>query len=393
MSISKVIKETMKRSSWIRKMFEEGERMKAEGKPVYDFSLGNPDLDPPPAFKKEWSKLLKDTPPGQHRYMTNNGYPQVRTDIADYLHQEYQLAFNNQDIVMTCGAAGGLNVILKSLLDHDDQVIIFSPFFVEYKFYIGNHGGSTVVCPTDDNFNISLDNLEQVINPKVKALIINSPNNPTGVVYSQETLKELGAFLEKKGREYNHEIYLISDEPYRKLIFDMDRCPSILPHYDNSIIITSHSKDLGLAGERIGYVAISPLCANREEIFAAATFANRTLGFVNAPATMQKIVGKIQDASVDAEIYRKKRDKLLSSLRQAGYNCITPQGAFYLFPQVPVGDDIAFVKHLQSYRILTVPGSGFGRGGFFRIAFCVDDAVIEGSFPGFAEAIKTFSVQ
>jgi aspartate aminotransferase len=291
------------------------------------------------------------------------------------------------------GAAGGLNVALKALLDPGEEVIVPAPYFVEYGFYLDNAGGTIRVVETRDDFSLDLAEIEGAIGEKTKAVLINSPNNPTGVVYSRECLDGLGALLAAKSRELGKTLYLLSDEPYRRIVFDGLIPPDTFRHYPHTIRVTSHSKDLALAGERIGYNAVSPLCEGVDELVAAFNFTNRVLGFVNAPALMQRLVADHQRDSVDVKDYEKRRDLFHNALTSFGYQVVKPQGAFYLFPKAPIDDDVAFVRDLQGRRILTVPGSGFGRAGHFRIAYCVPRKVIEGSLEGFKEAAEKYGLQ
>jgi len=289
---------------------------------------------------------------------------------------------------MVCGAAGGLNITLKTLLDPGEEVIVFSPFFVEYLFYSENHGGKTVTVPTNDDFSLNFNALRDALSPKTKAVIINSPNNPTGVVYSRKVLKELASVLKKYSTENNNPIYLISDDPYKKIVFDGAETPNILELYNNSIYVTSHSKDLAIPGERIGYVAVHPKCADVENLMSGLIFCNRVLGFVNAPALIQRAIKNVQNISVDAEFYRKKRDFLYAELTRIGYSVVKPQGAFYFFPKSPIEDEVIFTQKLAEKKVLVVPGRGFGSPGYFRISYCVPDKVLEGSILGFEEAFN-----
>lgn len=390
MSISKKIEGYLSSSSWIRKMFEEGEKLRAiyGAEKVYDFTLGNPDIEPPASFHKELLELAQNPLPGMHRYMSNAGYLETRNAIAAALSEDTALPFNANHIIMTVGAGGALNVVLKTLLDDGDEVIVLKPFFVEYTFYIDNHNGKTVIVPTQPDFMPDLKALSQAINEKTKAIIINSPNNPTGVVYSREVLDNLGILLSQKEKELDRRIYLISDEPYSKLVYDIDKVPSVFLSYQNSIVVTSHSKDLALPGERIGYIAVNPNIQPLNLLIGGFVFCNRTLGFVNAPALMQRLIGKLQHEKVDLDLYKEKRDLLYNHLVKLGFEVVKPQGAFYLFPKSPIPDDIEFVRMAQKYNILIVPGSGFGQPGYFRLTYCIDKKIIENSFPAWEALAK-----
>jgi len=293
---------------------------------------------------------------------------------------------------MTCGTAAALNVVLKTILNQGEEVIVFAPYFVEYANYIDNHGGVARVLPSDEQFVPKLGALEATIGAKTKAVLINSPNNPTGTVYSEDFLHQLGELLRKKEAQYGTELFLLSDEPYRKIIYDGLKYPSPLPHYPQNIIVTSHSKDLALPGERIGYIAIHPDCSQREELVNGLIFCNRTLGYVNAPALMQHIVRHLQQVTISVAEYQRKRDFLYDHLVNMGYSVIKPQGAFYMFPKSPLEDDIVFVRELQQWKILTVPGRCFGSPGYFRISYCVDDRTLEGSLAGFQKVAQKFNL-
>ena len=385
MVISGSIQKFLAKASWIRKMFEEGERLrKIHGyDKVYDFTLGNPDVEPPAAFKKELIRLALEPVPGMHRYMSNAGYPETRQAVAEVLVEQTSLPFNKNNIVMTCGAGGALNVVLKTLLDRGDEVIILSPYFVEYKFYIDNHGGVVKEAPTTSEFKLDHDAISKAITPLTRAIIINSPNNPTGVVYDSDSLYELGRLIAAKETELGNPIFVISDEPYAKIAYDGITVPSVFTRIKNSIVVTSHSKDLALPGERIGYIAFSPLIEDAILLMEGLVFCNRTLGFVNAPALMQRIVTGLQHESVDIGMYQEKRDILYNNLTDLGFKMVKPQGAFYLFPASPIPDDIAFVRAAQKHNILLVPGSGFGLPGYFRISYCIDKQIILNSLPAF----------
>tara|TARA_B100000029_G_scaffold241085_1_gene238306 strand:- start:18248 stop:19402 length:1155 start_codon:yes stop_codon:yes gene_type:complete len=384
----------MEQGGWIRKMFESGIALKQQygEENVFDLSLGNPVIEPPELFKNELRNLIQNPLKGMHRYMPNNGYFETREAIANTLTTETRVDISPNDIVMTCGAAAAINVVLKTILNPTEEVIILSPYFVEYGYYIDNHAGVAVVVPTDDNFQPDLDKIESAITPRTRAIIINSPNNPTGVVYPQEKIKSLATLLEKYQSKHNRDIYLISDEPYRRILFEKNEYTHVFPYYSNSIVVTSHAKDLALPGERIGYIAVNSSCEDREVLANGFTFCNRTLGFVNAPALMQHVVRNLQGVSVDATDYQRKRDLLYSSLEDFGYSVVKPQGAFYLFPKSPIEDDVEFVDSLQEWNVLAVPGTGFGTPGYFRISYCVEDSVIAGSLDGFKQAAEKFGL-
>ena len=384
MAIATKIQTFIEGASWIRKMFEEGERLrKIHGADnVYDFTLGNPDVEPPPEFSAEFRRLAADPLPGMHRYMSNAGYGETRSAIAEMLAESSTLPVTGDQVVMTCGASGALNVVLKTILNPGEEVIILAPYFVEYKFYIDNHGGIPREVWTDrETFQLDPAAIEAAINENTRALIINSPNNPTGAIYSDESLQELGAILQRKERELGRQLFVIADEPYARIAYDGILLPNIFKSFDNSIIVTSHSKDLALPGERIGYLAANPRMTHVDIFIEGAIFCNRTLGFVNAPALMQRLVSKLQRASVDVEAYQEKRDILYHYLTEMGFRMTRPAGAFYLFPHSPFADDVEFVKLALKHHILLVPGSGFGAPGFFRIAYCVHKEIIEKSLP------------
>ncbi len=391
MAIAAKIQMYIENASWIRKMFEEGERLRkihgAEN--VFDFTLGNPNVEPPPEFGTEFRRLAHEPLPGMHRYMSNAGYDESRAAVAACLAEDSGFPVAAAHVVMTCGASGALNVVLKTILNPGDEVIILAPYFVEYKFYIDNHGGVPVVVWTDrETFQLDLPAIEACITEKTRAIIINTPNNPTGAVYHEESLRELGLIVQRKERELEKQIYVISDEPYARISYDGHRIPHIFAHVDNSVIVTSHNKDLALPGERIGYLAANPRMTHIDLFMEGAVFCNRTLGFVNAPALMQRLVAKLQRSSVDVEAYQEKRDILYHYLTEMGFRMTRPGGAFYLFPRSPFADDVEFVKLAQKHLILVVPGSGFGAPGFFRIAYCIDKEMIERSLPAWRNLAK-----
>ena len=394
MAISKKIEGFLSGASWIRKMFEEGERLrKIHGaEKVFDFTLGNPNVEPPEKFREELKKLALNPIPGMHRYMSNAGYPETRAAVAEVLAEESGLPLKADNILMTTGAGGALNVVLKTLLDEGEEVIVFKPFFVEYKFYIDNHSGKTVELPSGPDFQPDLSALADAIGPMTKAVLINSPNNPTGVVYGKEVLDNLGKILSQKESQLGKAIYLISDEPYAKIAYDGVKVPNIFQSYRDSIMVTSHSKDLALPGERIGYIAVHPEIDSGPLMMDGLIFANRTLGFVNAPALMQRIVTSLQKETANIEEYREKRDILYNHLTSVGFEMVKPQGAFYLFPKSPLPDDVEFVRRAQEYNLLLVPGSGFGLAGYFRISYCVDRQLILNSLPAFTALAKDLGI-
>ena len=404
MPVSNKVKGFMEQGGWIRRMFEAGITLKAQygEDKVFDLSLGNPVVEPPQQFHDELRRLAAKPIKGMHRYMPNAGYPETRQAVAEGLAKETGLAFSASDIIMTCGAAAAINVVLKTILNPGEEVIILSPYFVEYGYYVDNHAGVAVTVPTGPDFQPDLAAIESAITSKSRAMILNSPNNPTGVIYPPETLAAIGALLRSKQDEHGSEIFIISDEPYRRIIFDGLTYPQVFPHYQNTVVVNSHAKDLALPGERIGYIAINPDYGRpvsghpdsiqKEELAGGFIFCNRTLGFVNAPALMQHLVRALQGVSVDAGDYQRKRDHLYGQLTELGYSVIKPQGAFYLFPKSPLEDDVAFVDALQEWNVLTVPGQGFGTPGYFRISYCVEDQVIEGAIEGFAKAAAKFGL-
>jgi len=393
-SISEKVRKMMAERAWIRRMFEEGIVLKQRygEENVFDLSLGNPIMEPPAEFNRELKKLAEQPLSGRHRYMENAGYPETRAAVARQLSLETGIKFTVKDIIMTCGAAGALNVVLRTILNPGDEVIIFAPYFLEYLNYIEYHDGVARVLPSDEQFIPRLDVLKAAIGAKTRVVLVNSPNNPTGVVYAETLLQQLGKLLHEKEAQYGTQIFLVSDEAYRKIIYDKLRFQSPLHHHHQSIMVASHSKDLALPGERIGYIAVYPDCSQQEELINGLIFCNRTLGFVNAPALMQHVVRHLQHVTVSVDEYQKKRDFLYDHLIKMGYSVIKPQGAFYMFPESPLEDDVAFVRELQRWKVLTVPGRGFGAPGYFRISYCVDDQTLEGSLAGFRKAAEKFSL-
>jgi aspartate aminotransferase len=390
MAIASQIKQYMADSSWIRRMFELGIAMKRERgeESVFDLSLGNPVMEPPPEFMIEMRRLLDEMPTGSHRYMPNAGYTETRAAVASALAEETGLPYSPEHVMMTVGAGGGINAVLHALCEPEDEVVIFAPFFAEYLFYAVNHGAKSVAVGCDSDFTPDLAELVAKITPRTKVVMVNSPNNPSGRVYPGTFIRDLGELLQRKGQELGTEIYLLSDEPYRKIIFDNQPYPFPQLAYDKTITVTSHSKDLALPGERIGYVAVHPGYEGGAELMDAFVFCNRVLGFVNAPAMMQHVVRALQHVTVDVSDYQKKRDYLYDVLTEAGYRVFKPEGAFYMFPESPVEDEMLLVEALQRHGVLVVPGRGFGMPGYFRISYCVDQRVLEGAAPGFRAVAK-----
>lgn len=390
MAIAKKIQDYMDRSSWIRRMFEQGLELKAKYGPekVFDFSLGNPNLEPPDQVKEAIRRVLDSSIRGKHAYMPNAGLRETREAVAQSVSEEQNISIAWENIVMTCGAGGGINVALKTLLNDSEEVLVLAPYFVEYLFYIDNHNGLAKIVDTNEDFTLNIDSIARGIGNNTKAIIINSPNNPSGRVYNESSLKDLAKILNKASERFGRIIYLISDEPYRKLTYDGIHVPSVFQIYPHSLIVTSFSKDLSLPGERIGFIAVNPKTENPKQLIDGLTFSNRILGFVNAPGLMQRILPYLRGIAVNVEEYRRKRDLLCEGLSKAGYQFEKPQGAFYVFPKSPIKDDVQFVQTLLKENILAVPGTGFGRKGHFRLAYCVEDQVILGAIDGFERAIK-----
>lgn len=385
----------VKNSSVIRAMFEEGKRLASihGAENVYDYSLGNPSVEPPTQIQEALLQVITEEKPNLvHGYMNNSGYEDVRDAIASSLNQRFGTSFQQDNIIMTVGAAGGLNVILKTLLNPGDEVITFAPFFGEYRNYVSNYDGTLVeVSPDTSTFQPNLVEFEQKVTENTKAVLINTPNNPTGVVYSEDTILKLAQLLNHKQKEFGTTIYLISDEPYRELAYDGTEVPYLTKYYNNTIVGYSFSKSLSLPGERIGYLVIPKEVEDFEDIIAAANVATRILGFVNAPSLIQRAVAKCLDAKVDLEVYNRNRELLYNRLLSYGYECVKPQGAFYLFIKALEEDDRAFVAAAKEYNLLIVPGSSFGCPGYCRIAYCVDYAMIERSLPAFEKLAKEYS--
>ncbi len=395
--ISKKMENMVANSSAIRAMFEEGNRLaKIYGSEnVFDFSLGNPNVPAPDAVKYAIKELLdEEDPVVLHGYTNSNaGYEDVRIAIADSLNERFGTHFCSKNITMTVGAAGGLNVILKSLINPGDEVIAFAPYFGEYRSYTDNYDGVLVeVSPNITDFQPKLDEFEQKISPKTKAIIVNTPNNPTGVVYSEETIQKMAAILEKKQKEYGTDIYLISDEPYRELAYDGVEVPYLTKYYANTIVGYSYSKSLSLPGERIGYLVIPDEASDSEKLIGAVNVATRILGFVNAPTLQQKVVKACLNEKTDISYYDRNRETLYNGLKNLGFDCIKPEGAFYLFVKSPIADEKEFCNEAKKYNILIVPGSSFACPGYVRMAYCVSYETIVNSLPKFAELAKQYNL-
>lgn len=381
-------------SSIIRAMFEEGKKLADiyGEENVYDFSIGNPSVEPPVEVKEAILDIItNDSPNLVHGYMNNSGYEDVRAVVAKHINNIQGTTFRAENIVMTVGAAGGLNVIFKSLLNKEDEVIVFAPYFGEYRSYVSNYDGVLVeVSPNTVDFQPNLLEFKEKITAKTKAVIVNTPNNPTGVVYSEETICKLAEILEEKQKEFGTSIYLISDEPYRELVYDGVEVPYLTKYYKNTVVGYSYSKSLSLPGERIGYLVLPSEMDDFNNVIAAVNVANRILGYVNAPSLMQRVIARCIDAKVDVEIYNRNREVLYNKLTAFGYRCIKPQGTFYLFIEALGGDDLAFANAAKKHNILIVPGRSFGCPGYCRIAYCVDYSKVIGALEGFEKLAKEY---
>lgn len=395
--ISEKMKPYVKNNSAIRMMFEEGNRLRAKygADKVFDFSLGNPSVPAPDSVREAIIELVNTTDPTVlHGYMSNAGFEDVRQTIAESLNRRFDTKFSAKNLIMTVGAASGLNVILKTILNPGEEVIVFAPYFLEYGAYVRNYDGVLVeISPDTTIFQPNLAEFEQKITPKTRAVIVNTPHNPTGVVYSEETIKKLSAILEAKQKEFGTVIYLISDEPYRELAYDGVEVPYLTKYYNNTVVGYSYSKSLSLPGERIGYLVIPDEADGSEELISAATIANRTLGCVNAPSLIQKVVAKCVDAKTDLATYDKNRQALYNGLKECGFECIKPQGAFYLFVKSPVEDEKAFCEAGKKYNILMVPGSSFACPGYVRLAYCVSYETIVNSLPEFKKLAAEYGLK
>ena len=390
MTIAADVQRHMEDSSWIRRMFELGIALKRErgDDNVFDLSLGNPVAEPPPQFFDELRRFAESPAPGAHRYMPNAGYVETRQAVADALSAETGLAYSADHVVMTVGAAAALNVIVRAICNPGDQIAILTPFFGEYMFYILGRDAEPLVIGCGEDFLPDLAELEEKLSARTRLVILNSPNNPSGAIYPRAFVDSLGQLLERKSEQFGSDIFLVSDEPYRKIIYDDQQYPFPQQAYRRTITVTSHAKDLGLAGDRIGYLALHPEYENGAELLDAFIFCNRVLGFVNAPAIMQHLVRNLQDVTIDIADYQAKRDYLYGVLTDAGYRVRKPEGAFYMFPESPVADELELVDALQRHGVLVVPGRGFGMPGHFRISYCVQQRELEGAAPGFRAAIR-----
>jgi len=386
MPVSRTVAQQLERASWIRRMFEEGARLKKErgAENVFDFTLGNPEVEPPALTLETLRKVTARGIPGTHGYMPNPGFPEVRAAIADRLRRDVGIDFQASNICMTTGAAAACNVVLKAILDPGDEVILLAPFFAEYPFYVGNHGGRLIVVETDHDCLPDVGAIAAAISGRTRAIILNTPNNPSGRVYPAEVLRELEAMLARR----SNRLLVISDEPYKKLVYDGRTQTEVAAEISNVAICYSWSKAQALAGERIGFLAISPRVPDADQMLDACAFANRTLGFVNAPALWQLVMAEAADACIDVAAYQKKRDVLCDGLARAGYQVHKPEGGYYVFLKTPISDDVAFVRKLADHGVLTVPGTGFGRSGYLRLSITVPLDTIERSLPAFERALR-----
>ena len=386
MSLSRSIAEQMERASWIRRMFEVGARMKAErgAENVFDYTLGNPEVEPPARVLASFRRLAAESAPHSHGYMPNAGFPEVRATVARRLERLTGVPYTAGNIIMTVGSAGACNTFLKSVLDPGDEVIVLFPYFPEYRFYVENHGGRMVRVETDARFQLDVGRIAAAITPRTKAIILNSPNNPTGTIYRAEALADLNALLES----LDHPVTVISDEPYKAITFDGVTPPETASIVRRTVIANSWSKAMAMAGERIGYLAISPRLEEADALRDACTFTNRILGYINAPAIWQWVVAEAGEETIDVTLYQRKRDMVCDALESFGYQVSRPQGTFYVFPQSPIADDLAFVNRLLEEGILAVPGTGFGRAGHFRLSLTIPLDAIERSLAGFGRASR-----
>ena len=394
--ISKKMQEAVANSSAIRAMFLEGKEMAAKVgvENVYDFSLGNPMTPVPAAYNQAIIDAVENENSLElHGYMDNAGYPETRKTVADNLNKRFGTEFEGKHIVMTVGAAGALNVVFKTILDPGDEVLALAPYFGEYRGYVANHQGILKeVTPDIETFQPDFHDFEQKITEKTRAVIINNPVNPTGVIYSEETIQKMAAILEKKEKEYGREIFMVSDEPYRELVYDGNQVPFLTKYYDNTFVTYSFSKSLSIPGERIGYIAVCPQMADCEQVCSGLSVANRMLGFVNAPSLMQKALVKAIDSTTDVAYYDRNRKLIYDKLTALGFECVKPQGAFYLFIKSPDAEEKKFVEEAKKYHILMVGGTNFACPGFVRLAYCVSYEMIERSLPAFEKLAKAYGL-
>lgn len=392
--VSDKMKDLVKNNSVIREMFEEGKRLakKYGEENVYDFSLGNPSIPAPEKVNQTIKKILeKEDSLKVHGYMNNAGFEDVRAKVAESINNKFNTNFLTNNIVMTVGAASGINIIFKSILNPQDEVITFAPYFMEYKNYVKGYDGKLVeISPNLENFQPNLDEFESKISEKTKAVIINTPNNPTGVIYSEDTIKKIAEILKQKQKEFEHEIFLISDEPYRELVYDDSVVPYITKYYNNTFVVYSYSKTLSIPGERLGYVVIPTEMDDSQNIITALTISNRVIGCVNAPSLMQRVLIDCLDEKVDLTTYNENRNLLYDELTKYGFECIKPQGAFYLFLKSPIEDDFAFCNKAKEYNLLFVPGSSFACKGYVRIAYCVSTEMIKRALPAFEKLAENY---
>jgi aspartate aminotransferase len=390
MSTSEIVKKGVQRDSFMANLLRDREvyKLRYGADKVYDLTLDYPESEPPASFNQELKKLYTAPPAGLHRYMENAGYTATRTAIANYLKQETGLNFSLAEVIMTSGASGAINMAIKAVLNPAEEVILLAPVAYDYEAYVANHSGVARIVPFKPNFEPDLAVFEAALTPKTKMVIINSPNNPSGVVYSDTILKNIAEIVTRRSDAFGTRIYIVSDNSYRKFYYGPGTCPWILSYYPHTIAVSSYSKELSIPGERIGYTAVNPLCEESKAVVGALIHANRTLGFVNAPALMQNAVGKLAVQVPDLNSYEGKLDYLYTNLTRTGYRVIKPQGTFFLLAESPVKDDIAFVTELSKQHILTLPGSLCLAPGYFRISYCVDQKVLEGALPGFQKALS-----
>lgn len=392
-TISNYIADHLEKGSWIRKLFDEGNRLRSlhGEESVFDFSLGNPIVEPPAAFLEALQSVVSAEVPGKHRYIPNQGLPEARAKVADFINERFQTGVTAGTVVMTVGAGGALNVILKGILNAGEEVIIPAPYFVEYDYYVANHGGAVVHCQLDEQFSLDLAEIERSLSARTRAIIINTPHNPTGSLLDQDILNALGVLLADTEKKYGSTIYLLCDDPYGQLIYDAE-APNPFAAYHRTILASSFSKDLGLAGERLGYIGIDASMEDVGTLIAGLVFCNRTLGFVNAPLLVQRSIAAMDSLRVPQHEYRERRDLMVQVLQSAGYDFVMPRGGFFIFPKSPIEDDVEFcLKAAQDYRLLIVPGSGFGRKGFFRLSYSVPVEQIKRSQDTFTRLLQDYN--